>query len=1155
MTAIRKHIIALVFCIGLFSTAYAQETLNTRRDTTLTLSADTLVLDTLSIIAESFVLTNLNGDTISADDYTLIDVESKLIASPKLYGQQVTLFYQVFPLNFSQEYKHKDIGLLQDRIIETPRFYDAERESSSEDFVPFDGLSKSGSISRAISVGNNQDVVLNSNLNLQLSGKLSEDITIKATITDNSIPVQSDGYTQQLREFDNVYIQLESESMGTLTGGDFNIGRRKSNFLSFDKRVFGVGYEGTFENDSSDYTNVVANAALSRGKFARNTFRGLEGNQGPYKLVGNNNELFIIIISGSERVYIDGRLLKRGEDNDYVIDYNAGELIFTALQPITKDKRIVVEFQYTDQSFTRSIFYGGFEQRKGKLKYSIFGYSEQDAKNQAIQQSLSDNQKLLLSEIGDNLNQAISQSAQNIGFSDDEVRYKKIAAPVPLPNGSDSIFVFSTNPDSAVYQVSFSNVGQGNGNYRPSDNFINGRVFDFVEPVGGIPQGTHEPIIQLVTPKQLQVLTFAGEYELGKKSKTGAEIALSNNNQNLFSELDSKDDRGSAGKLYYNNYFKLKGNWQLKADLNYEFIQQNFTTIERFRNVEFLRDWNLGDTLTNTDQHLAQAGATFVHPKKGNVGYTLQYLQNGTAYKGVRNYLSGNLNNNGLKALFTASLLSSESNFSNSFFIRQKSEFSKTFENKMVLGARGETESNEISSAGTDSLIATSFSFNQWEYFVGYGDTTTATQFELGYNTRTDFNAINGNLEPFTIADGIKLTGKYKNGSKTNLTASINYRDLEILTDTARPLERTITSRIRLQQKALKNVVTLTTFYESGSGNEARREFSYLEVAPGQGIYTWIDYNDNGIQELDEFEIAEFSSDATYVRIFTPTNEFVRTNTNKFSQLVLINPFVVWGNKKGFKKAISKFSTQTTYQIDRKSLIDGNQNNLNPFAGVDDSLVITLNSSFRNTLFFNRTQNVFGADYTYQQNNTKSFLSFGIEDRKLFEHSVNLRWRFTKFYTINLGTKMGESINLSENFSSRNFFVDSRSIVPSLSYQPASNLRLTISFELTEKENRSELAETLTSKKAGVEFNYNLASKSLAVLKLNYINNEFNANQNTAVAYEMLNGLRNGNNATWSASIQRNIAKNLQLNIIYDGRISEDNPAIHTGNIQIKAFF
>src|SRR5690606_13543668 len=40
-------------------------------------------------------------------------------------------------------------------------------------FVPFDGLNTSGSITRGITVGNNQNAVVNSNLDLQISGKLS----------------------------------------------------------------------------------------------------------------------------------------------------------------------------------------------------------------------------------------------------------------------------------------------------------------------------------------------------------------------------------------------------------------------------------------------------------------------------------------------------------------------------------------------------------------------------------------------------------------------------------------------------------------------------------------------------------------------------------------------------------------------------------------------------------------------------------------------------------------------------------------------------------------------------------------------------------------------------------------------------------------------
>ncbi|MDG1841736.1 MAG: hypothetical protein P8I93_05265 [Crocinitomicaceae bacterium] len=1109
-----------------------------------------LRIDTLSIYPNSFYAI-CNQDTLKKSDYVLDFAYSKFQLL-KNCNDSILIGYKVLPIDLSKSYQKRDSSVVfTQKKGERENFLITE-DYSVEDVFGGSELNKSGSISRGISFGNNQDLGVNSSLNLELSGKLSPNLNLLASLSDANIPIQPDGTTNKLQEFDKIFIQVYNKNL-KIIAGDFWLSKPKGYFLTYKKRGQGITSEYTWKTKKNTLWYSQISGALSKGKFSRQIIQGVESNQGPYRLVGKNNEPFIIILAGTERVYIDGKLLIRGQENDYIVDYNTAEIVFTSRNLITKDSRIVVEFQYSDQSYARSLLQGSIHRKTKKMEFWFNAYSEQDAKNQPLQQSLDSEQKNLLSLIGDSLSLANTSSIDSIGYLENQILYKLLDT-----LGVDSVLVFSVASDSAFYRASFLNVGPGNGDYILEEQIALGKVYKWVSPLAGIKQGEYMPQRIVGTPKQKRLVSTGFKYKIGKKTSIKTEIAYSENDINTFSRLDQKDNFGYSLKSEWLSTFKFKpkdslNKWSLQTMVDFEALSTNFSPIEQFRAVEFDRDWNTRNQTYEGAQYSTSIQANFIHKKNGNIKLNAKQYSIGDDYLGLRGKSDFNWKRKTWSAIGNASILSSEAIEKNTF-LRHKTEFSKTIK-KFKIGYKDDHEKNSfIENNGLVSLK--SYQFFDYQFYISNMD-SAKIKYKVFYRERFDWKSDSTRLKKGAKATtaGIEIKIPQKN---QQLSIISGYRQLKIIDTNIMKIspENTVIGRIEYNLKLLKGALSFSSFYEIGSGLEQRRDFIYLKVNDGQGIYTWIDYNQDGVQDLNEFEIAQFVDQASYIRVFTPSAAYVNIYSNEFNQGVYWRPERIWSSKKGILNFLSKFSNQFRMRVKRKTgFLEANL--FNPFdSRINDTNLIQTHSLIRNSVFFNRTSSIFASEYRYQESKSKNLLATGFDGKSISFHELSTRWNIISSFSWENSFKTELKESNIDYTTGRNYSIQTNEITTQFNFQPNTKLRIGVEGKYLQRQNLPVFGgEVCYHTEIGVNGRLNHPKKGSFQSQIKGVSLIYDGTTNSAVGFEMLQGLKPGINYIWEIGYQRLISKNLQLSIHYNGRKSENSSTIHSGSMELRALF
>ncbi len=1104
--------------------------------------SDSLLIDSLPIQKSNFKLTNIKGVAIDTSLYTVDYVTGRIYLNPIIAASNDSLRVQYLP--FPKEL-FKGVRLYDPSIIlsdESPQeqLVQLIQPKKQEIQVPFNGLQTSGSISRGLRIGNNQNSVVDAELDLRITGKLNDKVSLRASIQDANVPQTQNGYSQRLDEFDQIFIELYSDSW-KIRAGDVDLEQQQFAFNKFTKRVQGISGSVRFDGDSSN-SYINAAGALVRGTFNTSRFVGQEGNQGPYKLTGQNGELFILIVSGSERVYVNGILLQRGENNDYVIDYNAGEVRFTPTFPITSEMRISIEYQYSERNFTRFVGYGTAGYQSEKLNIEAYAYTESDAKNQPLQQNLSEQQVQALAAAGDNPDLQVAPSAIPDDFSENKILYRR-----DIINGVER-FVFSQDPNDDLFTVRFTLVGDNQGDYVLINDQAIANIYEYVAPVNGVSQGNYAPIVRLFAPQNLTITGVKADYAPSEKTQIATEFAASRNDLNKFSNLDDDDNDGVAGRFAIKQVLiKKPKKYDVASSLSLDYINENFRNVERIYNIEFARDWNLVTPQGN--QLFTTLSTDFKIDSTLTTTYSFQHLEFSDSYNGNRHVLSGAYNDSLWQSRFRGSVLkTSGTEFSskfNRYDIAVKRKIGKNY-----IGTNLNGEGNEQKNVNTDRFTNLSQRFNQYEIFAGRGDTTKVFV-ELGYRHRVNDSLRDNQLVQVNKSNNYYIRAQPIKDEKQKLLLYANYRKLKATVDNIED-EVSFNSRVQYQRSFYDKKVNFTSAYETNSASIARQDFTYVEVNPGQGTFTWIDYNNDGIQDLNEFEVAQFQDQANYVRVLLPNQLFVPTHQNKLALTLNLNPSS-WNDKTGYKRILSHFFNQTSYQIDRMIAREGTSFSLNPFNDEDEQL--GLNKSFRNSLFFNRGKQDFTTNYTYISTESQNLQSIGLFLSKVNSHQLGMVHRIKKSWLIDISLQSGSTTSLSENFENRNFKIDQSLFKPKLSYLFSASNQFDLFYQYQKKENKVNDQANLEQHNFGVNFSFNKQQAYAVNGTLTYIKNDFEGQAFSPAGFQILEGLQDGDNLTWQLLFQRNITSFLDLNLSYNGRATESAPTVHTGSVQLKAYF
>ena len=205
-------------------------------------------------------------------------------------------------------------------------------------------------------------------------------------------------------------------------------------------------------------------------------------------------------------------------------------------------------------------------------------------------------------------------------------------------------------------------------------------------------------------------------------------------------------------------------------------------------------------------------------------------------------------------------------------------------------------------------------------------------------------------------------------------------------------------------------------------------------------------------------------------------------------------------------------------------------------------------------LFFNRGHAAYDLQFSLRSLDNKINQISGFEQRSKDEYYLRGRLNLADKFDLIVESSMGLRQSDSENFENLDNHIDFWKVGPQLNYRPKSNLRIILKYAYEHQKDSISLHMS-TSHNLGTELTWRQARNSNLQFRFDYVNIDFDGDVNSPLEFEMLQGLKNGQNTLWQINYTRRIANNIDLIVNYQGRKSKDARLVNTAGVQMRAIF